>query len=43
MKYKSDFNKYRKSKVQKYKNISNKILWSEKADLVDKCPDFDYI
>ena len=26
----------------KYKNISNKILLSERADLVDMCPDFDF-
>ena len=40
MKYKSDSKKYCKSDVQKYKNISNKQ--SERADLVDMCPDFDF-
>ena len=40
MKYKLDFKKYRKSDVEKYKNISNKILQSERADLIDMSPDF---
>ena len=40
MKYKSDSKKYCKSEVQKYKNISNKQ--SERADLVEMCPDFDF-
>ena len=40
MKYKSDSKKYCKSEVQKYKNISNKQ--SERADLVDMSPDFDF-
>ena len=34
MKYKLDFKKYRKSDVEKYKNILNKILQSERADLI---------
>ena len=42
MKYKSDSKKYCKSEVQKYKNISNKTKQSERADLVDMCPDFDF-
>ena len=42
MKYKLDFKKYRKSDVEKYKNISNKILQSERADLIDMSPDFDF-
>ena len=40
MKYKLDSKKYRKSDVEKYKNISNKILQSERADLIDMSPDF---
>ena len=32
MKYKLDSKKYRKSDVEKYKNISNKILQSERAE-----------
>ena len=32
MKYKLDSKKYRKSDVDKYKNISNKILQSESPD-----------
>ena len=35
MKYKLDFKKYCKSDVEKYKNISNKILQSERAYLID--------
>ena len=35
MKYKLDFKKYRKSDVEKYKNILNKILQSERADVID--------
>ena len=42
MKYKLDSYKYRKSDVEKYKNISNKILQSEIADLIDMSPDFDF-
>ena len=42
MKYKLDSKKYRKSDVEKYKNISNKILQSERADLVAMSPDFDF-
>ena len=42
MKYKLDSKKYRKSDVEKYKNISNKILQSERADLIDMSPDFDF-
>ena len=42
MKYKLDSKKYRKSDFEKYKNISNKILKSEKSDLIDMCPDFDF-
>ena len=42
MKYKLDFEKYRKSDVEKYKNISKKILQSERADLIDMSPDFDF-
>ena len=34
MKYISDFKKYRKSDIKKYKNISNEILQSERADLI---------
>ena len=34
-KYKLDFKKYRKSDVEKYKNISNKILQSDRADLIE--------
>ena len=34
MKYKSYFKKYRKSDVEKYKNTSNKILQSERADII---------
>ena len=37
-----DFKKYRKFDVEKYKNISNKILQSERADLLDMSPDFYY-
>ena len=33
MKYKSDFKKYCKSEFEQYKNISIKILRSERADL----------
>ena len=40
MKYKLDSKKYRKSDFEKYKNISNKILQSERADLIDMSPDF---
>ena len=39
MKYKLDSKKYRKSDVEKYKNISNKILQSERADLIEMSPD----
>ena len=35
MKYKLDFKKYRKSDVEKYKNILNKILQLERADVID--------
>ena len=42
MKYKLDSKKYRKSDVEKYKNISNKILQSERADLIDMSPCFDF-
>ena len=42
MKYKLDFKKYRKSDVEKYKNILNKILQSERADVIDMSPDFDF-
>jgi hypothetical protein len=42
MKYKLDSKKYCKSDVEKYNNISNKILQSERADLIDMCPDFDF-
>jgi len=53
MEYKLDSEKYRKSDVEKYKdisnkivekykNISNKILQSERADLIDISPDFDF-
>ena len=42
MKYKLDSKKYRKSDVEKYNNISKKILQSERADLIDMCPDFDF-
>ena len=34
MKYKFDFKKYYKSEFEKYKNISIKNLWLERADLV---------
>ena len=37
-----DSKKYRKYDVKKYKNISNKILQSERADLIDMSPDFDF-
>ena len=39
MKYKLDSKIYCKSDVEKYKNISNKILQSERADM---SPDFDF-
>ena len=39
MKYKLGFKKYRKSDVEKYTNISNKILQSERADLIEMSPD----
>jgi len=39
MKYKLDFEKYRKSDVEKYKN---KILQSERADLIEMSPDLDF-
>ena len=42
MKYKLDSKKYSQSDVEKYKNISNKILQSERADLIDMSPDFDF-
>ena len=42
MKYKLDYKKYRKSDVEKYKNILNKILQSERADVIDMSPDFDF-
>ena len=42
MKYKLDFKKYRKSDDEKYKNILNKILQSERADVIDMSPDFDF-
>ena len=42
MKYKLDSKKYRKSDVEKYKNTSNKILQSERADLIEMSPDFDF-
>ena len=42
MKYKLDFKKYCKSDVEKYKNILNKILQSERADLIDMSHDFDF-
>ena len=35
MKYKSDFKKYWKSEVAKYKSISIEIKQPERADLVD--------
>ena len=35
MKYKLDSKKYRKSDVEKYKNIVNKILQLERADVID--------
>ena len=38
MKYKLDSKKF---DVEKYKNISNKILQLERADLIDMSPDFD--
>ena len=41
-KYKSDFKKYCTSEVDKYKSISFEIKRSERADLVDMCPDFDF-
>ena len=39
MKYKLDSKKYRKSDVEKYNNISKKILQSERADLIDMSPE----
>ena len=42
MKYKLDSKKYRKSDVEKYKNILNKILQSERADVIDMSPHFDF-
>ena len=42
---KSDFKKVEKSdlkKVEKYKSFSIEIGQSERADLVDMCPDFDF-
>ena len=42
MKYKLDLKKYCKSDVEKYKNISNKILQSERADLIEMSPDLDF-
>ena len=40
-KYKTDFKKYCKSDVEKCKSVSIEIKRSDRADLVDMCPDFD--
>ena len=40
-KYKTDLMKYCKSNVEKCKSVSIEIKRSDRADLVDMCPDFD--
>ena len=42
IKYKTDFKKYWKYEVDKYKSISVEIKRSERADFVDLCPDFGF-
>ena len=39
-KYKNTSNKF--ADVEKYKNTSNEILHSERADLIEMSPDFDF-
>jgi len=41
-KYKSDLKKYRTSELEKCNNISVQIWQSDRADLVNMCPDFDF-
>ena len=40
--YKTDFKKYCKSDVEKCMSVSIEIKRSDRADLVDMCPDYPY-